>query len=151
MAARGYAREEVLYVPCAAITPVFIAEVPVEGMGFGAAARTGDLHGDAVKPAGCFLGGIDKPAADTLPAACGGNDERHDAPPAPVALQIRDRGHRDDPHDLPLEFGNQGNAGCLAFPHCQAPPDYRCGVIGIPQLDEQRGHLWCVAGLGWAD
>src|SRR5262249_12598954 len=124
VADRGCAGDEVFKVACAAVTPVFIAEVPVEGMGFGAAAPTGDLHGDAAKLASCFLGGIHKPTADTLPAARGGHDERHDAPPAPLALQIRDRGHRDDPHRLPLTLGNQGNASCLAFPHRQAPPDF---------------------------
>jgi hypothetical protein len=120
-------------------------------MGFGAAARAGDLHGDAVKLAGSFLGGIDKPAADTPPAARGGNDERHDAPPAPLAFQIRDGGHRDDPHHLPLAIGDQGKASCLAFPHRQAPPDFLYRVIGIPQLCQQRGHLRCVARLGQAD
>jgi hypothetical protein len=120
-------------------------------MGFGAAARAGDLHGDAVKLASCFLGSIGKPTADTLPAARGGHDKRHDAPPAPLAFQIRDRGHRDDPHHLPLTFGNQGKASCLAFPHRQAPPDVLCPVIGIPQLCQQRGHLRCVARLRKAD
>src|SRR5260370_42143334 len=47
VADRGCAGDEVFKVACAAVTPVLIAEVPVEGMGFGAAARAGDLHGDA--------------------------------------------------------------------------------------------------------
>lgn len=86
-------------------------------MGFGAAASAADLHGDTAKLASCLLGGIGKPAADTLPAALGGNDERHNAPPAALALQVRDGGNRDDPHDLPLMLGNQGNASGLSFPH----------------------------------
>lgn len=48
-------------------------------MGFGAAASAGDLHGDTAKLSSCFLGGIDTPTADTLPAARGGNHERHNA------------------------------------------------------------------------
>jgi hypothetical protein len=142
---------EIFEVAGAAVIRVFIAEAPVEGMGVGAAAPAGDLHGDAVKLAGCFLGGIDKAPADALPAARGGHDERHDAPPAPLAFQVRDRGHRDDPHHVPLTFGHQGKAGWLAYPQRQAPPDFLGPVIGITQLCQQPGDFGGVARLGRAD
>ena len=48
-------------------------------------------------------------------------------------------------------LGNQGKASWLAFPHRQAPPDFLCPDIGIPQLCQQHDHLCCVARLGKAD
>lgn len=100
---------------------------------------------------GSVLSNLDKKPADSLPPARRGHDQRHDSPPAPLALQVRDRRDRDDAQHLPVELGDQDAAGCLGRPQLQAPPDAICPVIGIAEFDQQRCDLRSVVRLSVAD
>lgn len=55
----GGAGDEVFEVAGAAVSPILVAEVLVEGMGVGTAARAGYLHDDAAELGGGVLGGLD--------------------------------------------------------------------------------------------